>query len=97
MLLSDEDVLDISVSFNGTWLTRGHNSHVGVGCVVDLLTGMCVDAYVMCTYCQICKSTGKALYQEKPMEYAAWLVHHIESEQDCGCDKNFTGEYTGVN
>ena len=58
---------------------------------------MCVDAYVMCTNCQICESTGKALFQENPMEYAAWLVLHIESDQDCGCDKNFTGEYTGVN
>ena len=87
--LSDDDVLDISMSFDGTWLTRGHDSHIGVGCVVDLLTGMCVDAYVMCIYCQICELTGKALYQEKTMEYAAWLVHHIESE-DCRCDKNFT-------
>ena len=26
--LSDDDVLDISVSFDGTWLTRGHNSHI---------------------------------------------------------------------
>ena len=70
--LSDDDVLDISVSFDGTWLTRGHSSHIGVGCVVDLLTGMCVDAYVMCTYCQICESTGKALYQEKK----TWSMLH---------------------
>ena len=86
---SDADVLDISVSFDGTWLTRGHNFHIGMGYVVDLLTGMCVDAYVMCTYCQICKSTGKALYQEKPSEYATWLAHYIESEQDCRCDQTF--------
>ena len=39
-----EDVLNISVSFDGTWLTHGHSSHIGVGYVVDLLTGLCIDA-----------------------------------------------------
>ena len=61
---SDDDVLDISVSFDGTWLTRGHSSHIGVGCVVDLLTGLCLDVHVMCTYCQACESTGKKLYNQ---------------------------------
>ena len=36
--LAEDDVLNISVSFDGTWLTRGHS------CVVDLLTGLCIDA-----------------------------------------------------
>ena len=87
LTLSDDDVLDISVSFDGTWLTRGHTSHIGVGCAVDLLTGMCVDAYVMCNFCQTCESTGKALFKEKPTEHAAWLEEHLGE-----CEKNFTGK-----
>ena len=42
--VAEDDVLNISVSFDGTWLTRGHSSHTGVGCVVDFLTGLCIDA-----------------------------------------------------
>ncbi|KAL8569951.1 hypothetical protein ACOMHN_056383 [Nucella lapillus] len=84
--LGSDDVLDISVSFDGTWLTRGHSSHIGVGCVVDLLTGLCIDAHVMCTYCQVCESTGKKIHSEKPMEYAAWIAQHLSK-----CDKNFKG------
>lgn len=84
--LAEDDVLNISVSFDGTWLTRGHSSHVGVGCVVDLLTGLCIDAHVMCTYCQVCETTGQKLQRDKPEEYAPWLVKHADE-----CDKNFTG------
>ena len=57
--LVSTDVLDISVSFDGTWLTRGHSSHIGVGCVVDLLTGLCLDAHVMCTYCHYVKPPAR--------------------------------------
>ena len=35
----DSATLDIAVSYDGTWLTRGHKSHIGFGCVIDILTG----------------------------------------------------------
>jgi len=38
--LTDDDVLDISTSYHGSWLTRGHTSNIGVGSMVDLLTGL---------------------------------------------------------
>ncbi|GFS55440.1 uncharacterized protein TNCV_1627141 [Trichonephila clavipes] len=41
------EVTDLSVSFDGTWLTRGHTSLIGVGCVIDMLTGYVVDFEVM--------------------------------------------------
>ncbi|KAK7478806.1 hypothetical protein BaRGS_00029905, partial [Batillaria attramentaria] len=84
--LSDDDVLDISVSFDGSWITRGHTSHIGIGCVVVLLTGLCIDAHVMCNFCLKCATTGKKIFEEKPLEYAAWLVKHLPA-----CEKNFTG------
>ncbi|GFV36452.1 uncharacterized protein TNCV_2234991 [Trichonephila clavipes] len=41
------EITDLSVSFDGTWLTRGHTSLIGVGCVIDMLTGYVVDFEVM--------------------------------------------------
>ncbi|GFX03217.1 uncharacterized protein TNCV_1701011 [Trichonephila clavipes] len=41
------EITDLSVSFEGTWLTRGHTSLIGVGCVIDMLTGYVVDFEVM--------------------------------------------------
>ena len=85
--LDSSDVLDISISFDDTWLTRGHSSHIGVGCVVDLLAGLCLDAHVMCTYCHVCETTSKKIYKDTYLEYAGWLVQHLPK-----CEKNLTGE-----
>ncbi|GFT04428.1 uncharacterized protein TNCV_1929481 [Trichonephila clavipes] len=41
------EIADLSVSFDGTWLTRGHTSLIGVGCVLDMLTEYVVDFEVM--------------------------------------------------
>ncbi|GFS98266.1 uncharacterized protein TNCV_4903111 [Trichonephila clavipes] len=41
------EITDLSVSFDGTGLTRGHTSLIGVGCVIDVLTGYVVDFEVM--------------------------------------------------
>ncbi|GFU57193.1 uncharacterized protein TNCV_2212441 [Trichonephila clavipes] len=41
------EIADLSVSFDGTWLTRGHTSLIDVGCVIDMLTGYVVDFEVM--------------------------------------------------
>ncbi|GFY05474.1 hypothetical protein TNCV_218561 [Trichonephila clavipes] len=41
-------------TFDGTWLTRGHTSLIGVGCVIDMLTGYVVDFKVMSKVCRHC-------------------------------------------
>ncbi|GFS79147.1 uncharacterized protein TNCV_4408571 [Trichonephila clavipes] len=41
------EIAYLSVGFVGTWLTRGHTSLIGVGCVIDMLTGYVVDFEVM--------------------------------------------------
>ena len=38
-----DDVLDIAVSYEGSWHRRGHSSHTGLGVVSDLLTGLPLD------------------------------------------------------
>ncbi|KAK3732128.1 hypothetical protein RRG08_026510 [Elysia crispata] len=46
--VSDEDVIDVSVSFDGSWLTRGHKFLIGIGCVIDVLIGLILDGHVSC-------------------------------------------------
>ena len=64
----------------------GHSAHIGIGCVVDVLTGLCIDAYVLCTYCQACHTAHQSL-SSKPAENAAWVIQHVDE-----CDKNFNGK-----
>lgn len=45
---SDADgCLEVAVSYDGTWMTRGHRSHVGVGYVIDIVRGFVLDVKVI--------------------------------------------------
>jgi hypothetical protein len=47
--------VDIAVSFDGTWHKRGFTSHYGMGCVIEITTGLVVDYIVFSMYCHACK------------------------------------------
>lgn len=70
---------NIDVIYDGTWMTRGHRSHIGVGCVIELYTGLVLDHCVLSNYCQGC-AVGP-----KPGDdnYEEWLEKHKPQ-----CQKN---------
>ena len=84
--LSDCDhetvILDISVSFDGSWLTRGHTSNMGLGVVVHLITGLALDYAVLCKYCHACTLAT----QHCGEGFDAWYNSHKKD-----CDKNWDG------
>ena len=41
--IDESGVIDLTVSFDGTWMTRGHKSLYGIGCVVEVVTGLVID------------------------------------------------------
>ena len=43
----ENPIIDISVSFDGTWQKRGFTSLYGVGICIDVLTGYVVDYVVL--------------------------------------------------
>ena len=45
--IDEKTVLVIAVSYDGIWLTREHQSHIGIGCVIDVLTGLVIEI-LMC-------------------------------------------------
>ncbi|GBM57662.1 hypothetical protein AVEN_26613-1 [Araneus ventricosus] len=53
----DNDIVDIGVSYDGSWLTRVHISNNGIGRVIDLLTGFVIDFEVMSKLCEECQQT----------------------------------------
>ncbi|KAA0203452.1 hypothetical protein HAZT_HAZT002469 [Hyalella azteca] len=60
-----DEFLDLDVSFDGTWMTRGHKSHIGIGCVIELETGFVLDFEVLSNFCQECFKKEKALSPEE--------------------------------
>lgn len=58
---NENGILDVEVSFDGSWMKRGHKSHIGIGFAVKVNTGFVLDMDVLCNYCAVCSSkTNKA-------------------------------------
>ncbi|GFV73610.1 uncharacterized protein TNCV_1269901 [Trichonephila clavipes] len=87
---NDVPVVDISVSFDGSWLTRGHTSLIGIACVIDILTGYVIDFEVMCKVCRNC-SVAKRELGESSAEYDIWFEGHRKD-----CDINHSGSSTSM-
>ncbi|GBO01333.1 hypothetical protein AVEN_121834-1 [Araneus ventricosus] len=75
----------IAVSFYDTWFTRGHASQIGVGCVIDILTGYVIDYEVMSKHSTDCEY-AKTVLGGKSAEYLIWFDSHKTS-----CSINNTG------
>ncbi|KAJ4430474.1 hypothetical protein ANN_22690 [Periplaneta americana] len=85
--ISDSDVINIGVSYDGTWMKRGHTSKYGLGLVIDILTGLVLDFEIMSKYCSTCEKTEKKMDVASD-EYKQWYQSH----KDAGvCEKNFDG------
>lgn len=83
--LGVNDMLDITVSYDGTWQKRGHTSLYGIGTVIDTITGLVVDYEILSKYCHECVVTAHDLHQNSA-EFAFWYEGHKPN-----CQKNFDG------
>lgn len=68
---------NIAVVYDGTWLTRGHTSHIGVGTVIEFFTGLVLDCVVLLNRCHGCTLGPK----EGDEGYDDWKASHV-------CQKN---------
>lgn len=68
---------DVSVSCDGTWLTRGHSSQHGVCTVIGTTCGKVLDTHVLSLHCKACE-----VWKNKTdtIEYLEWWETH---ENDC--------------
>lgn len=85
--LAGEEILNIAVSYDGTWHKRGHTSHYGMGIAIDVLTGLVIDFHILSRYCSACDQNKKIL-GDKTKEYEEWQQSHNVGGE---CEKNFTG------
>ncbi|GFW97021.1 uncharacterized protein TNCV_4802341 [Trichonephila clavipes] len=88
---TDVPVVDVSVSFDGSLLTRGHTYLTGIACVIDTLTGYAIDFEVMCKVCRNC-SVAKRELRESSAEYGIWFEDHRKD-----CDINHSSSSTSRN
>ncbi|CAN8002053.1 unnamed protein product [Ixodes hexagonus] len=71
---------NIDVIFDGTWKTRGHDSHIGVGCIIELYTGLVIDHEVVSNFCLGC-TVGP---QPDKENFEEWQERHkCQKNSDC--------------
>ena len=79
---SDDNVVDILVSCDGTWQKRGFISLFGAVFVISFETGKVLDYTVMSKHCASCKNWERR--DKTSEEYTRWKASH-------SCDVNFEG------
>ena len=90
-LISEDDVIDLTVSYDGSWMTRGHKSLYGIGCVVDVVTGLVIDLAVLSLHCQRCSYAKKQYGGTNTPGFRNWHDTHINE-----CNRNYSGSSGGM-
>ena len=88
------DIVDVTVSSDGTWQRRGYSSLLGVTFVIEHKTKKVLDYEVMSKFCAACKKWEDC--DRESEEFKKWQEEHKSV-----CEANFTGsagamEPTGV-
>ena len=88
----DDGVLDVDVSFDGTWMTRGHKSQLSAGFVIEADTQIVVDHEVLSKYCYTCtKLSNKYKHNEDLLE------EKMQEHKNSGnCEQNYEGTSGGM-
>ncbi|GBN06205.1 hypothetical protein AVEN_71656-1 [Araneus ventricosus] len=81
----NNEIIDITVSYDGTWQKRGHRSLYGIGIVVDILTGLVIDYEILSKYCPV-YTTAKRDLEEHSADFSIWYKAHKPE-----CSENYVG------
>lgn len=68
-----------TVTYDGSWLTRGHKSKHGLAAVIDVMSGLVIDYNVMSKYCHKCVKAEK----EFGVETAGFSEWYRDHEPTC--------------
>ena len=89
--IGHDDTIDLTVSYDGSWMTRGHKSLYGIGCVVEVVTGLVLDLQVMSLYCQRCAYASTRHGGRHTAAFKDWYLTH-----DPECNQNSEGVSGGM-
>ena len=78
-----DELLDVTITFDGTWSKRGFTAQYGVCVVISWDTGEVLDTELLCKYCLKCAAYKGS--KESP-KYDEWYKNHKDS-----CTSNYEG------
>lgn len=90
--LVNSPIIDIAVSFDGSWHRRGHKSLYGFAAVIEFETGHVIDYVVLSKYCYQCELKVTAYGGEDNDEFQDWFKDHQPL-----CNRNFPKDEPSCN
>lgn len=72
------------MSYDGSWQKRGFTSKDGIGCIIEVITGLVVDYEVLSKYC-VCERKKTEITEESD-EFEDWYITHKPF-----CQANYSG------
>lgn len=64
--VTENSVIDLAVSYDGSWHKRGFTSNYGVGTIIHIETGLVLDFCVLSKFCRNCALTKEQLGANSP-------------------------------
>ena len=80
------DCINIAVSFDSSWKTRGFYSNLGFGSAISAVSKKVLDYELLNRICEKCNRWSAKLREESPDEYQKWYDSH-----KANCRVNHTG------
>ena len=78
--------INIAISFDASWKTRGFYSNIGFGSAISATSKKVLDYVVLNRICEKCNRWNDQRKQENPEAYQQWYETHKPN-----CHKNFCG------
>ena len=83
-----KDIVDVTVTCDGTWSRRGFTATYGVVVVMSWDSSQVLDAVVLSKRCNVCKLKESTMDEQ---EFLDWYVAHKES-----CNSNYSGSSSAI-
>jgi hypothetical protein len=64
------DVLDLTVSLDGSWKKRGHQSMYGIVFLIETDSAYCLDSEILSKRCEICEAKESTLTSA---QFKSWI------------------------
>ncbi|KAK3931711.1 Beta/gamma crystallin domain-containing protein 2 [Frankliniella fusca] len=78
--VKNQEVLEITVSIDGSWHRRGHTSLYGFVAAIDVSTGLVIDYEILSKFCLMC-SLAIQQHGEDTDEFREWKRQRIERQE----------------
>ncbi|CAF4470706.1 unnamed protein product [Rotaria magnacalcarata] len=81
-------VMDLTVSLDGTWKKRGHQSLYGIVFLIEAESGYCLDFETVSKRCELCEGKKRTL---TTIQFERWYTTHQST-----CSKTWDGTSGGM-